>query len=102
MTKRKTRQTEIPHPDELDRYIDGMYRDQLLELLRCKDSLLVRDHHALRELGKGGWIDFNYPERNQWFDRTQVQLLMLLRRSTKLKSRHHAILDVIKYANKEE
>lgn len=91
-----------PHPDTLDPIIAGLYRPQLLELLGCSRSVLMSDHRALRTLNKTGLIDFNYPERSLtgYYDRRQVELLLLLRRSTVTKSAHHAIQDVIKYANK--
>lgn len=93
-----------PHPDDLNPTIDGLYRPQLLALLRCSRYTLMADHRALRSLNKVGLIKFNYPERapKGFFARRQVELLLLMRRSTVTKSAHHAIDDVIEYANKHK
>lgn len=91
-----------PHPRDLNPLIDGLNRDQLLILLGCSPSLLIYDHRTLRQMGNRGLIDFPYPQRNNWFDRQQIEMLLLLRRSTITKSRFHAIKDVINYANREK
>ena len=103
MANKAKKKVELPpHPRDLAPLIDGLERKDLLLLIGCSDSLLIRDHRTLRDMGERRLIDFPYPQRNNYFDREQIEMLLLLRRSTIIKGRFHAIKDVIKYANREK